>query len=82
MGVKSPSTVTGRANAMLSFMRWHVINLPADSFLPLSENHAWEYVTFLQKSGAPASRASAFVQSCRFAHFVLGVRGAIGHRYF
>ena len=77
MGVKSPSTVTGRANAMLSFMRWHVINLPADSFLPLSENHAWEYVTFLQKSGAPASRASAFVQSCCFAHFVLGVRGAI-----
>ncbi len=76
MGVKSPSTVTGRANAMLSYLRWHTIHFPADKFLPLSENHAWEYVSFLQKSGAPASRASAFIQSCRFAHFVLGIRGA------
>ncbi len=76
MGVKSPSTVTGRANAMLSYLRWHTIEFPAEKFLPLSESHTWEYVSFLHKSGAPASRASAFVQSCRFAHFVLGIRGA------
>ena len=76
MGVKSPSTVTGRANAMLSYLRWHTIHFPADKFLPMKEHHAWEYVSFLQKSGAPASRASAFIQSCRFAYFVLGIEGA------
>ena len=76
MGVKSPSTVMGRANSMLSFLRWHTVNLPAEPFLPLRESHAWEYVSFLSSSKAPASRASAFIQSCRFAHFVLGMRGA------
>ena len=76
MGVKSPSTVMGRANSMLSFLRWHTVNLPSEPFLPLRESHAWEYVSFLSSSKAPASRASAFIQSCRFAHFVLGMRGA------
>ena len=76
MGVKSPSTVMGRANSMLSFLRWHTVNLPTESFLPLRENHAWEHVSFLSSTKAPASRASAFIQSCRFAHFVLGIRGA------
>lgn len=76
MGVKSPSTVVGRSNAMLSFLRWHTVSYPAEPFLPLSELRAWEYVSFLHRSGAPASRASAFIQSCRFAHFVLGVNGA------
>ena len=76
MGVKSPSTVVGRANSMLSFLRWHTVNLPAEPFLPLRESHAWEYVSFLSSSKAPASRAAAFIQSCRFAHFVLGIKGA------
>ena len=76
MGVKSPSTVVGRANAMLAFLRWHTIQCSPEKFLPIQESRAWDYVAFLQRSEAPASRASAFVQSCRFAHFVLGVAGA------
>ena len=76
MGVKSPNTVLSRANAMLAYMRWHTIERPTEDFIPMQEQHAWEYVSFLAMSGAPASRAQSFVQSCRFAHHILGIEGA------
>ena len=75
MGVKSPSTVLSRANSMLAFMRWHTLESSNDDLLPLKEA-AWQYVSFLKLSGASASKATSFVQACRFCHFVLGVEGA------
>lgn len=77
MGVKSPSTVLSRSNSMLAYMRWHTIALPNDDVIPLKESAAWQYVSFLRTTGAPASKATSFVQACRFSHFVLGVEGAL-----
>jgi len=58
-------------------MRWHTIALPNDDVIPVKENAAWQYVSFLRTTGAPASKASSFVQACRFSHFALGVEGAL-----
>lgn len=77
MGVKSPNTVLGRANAMLAYMRWHSLSLPQEQLLPMKEEHAWQYVSHLNDTHAPPSRATSFVQACRFAHHVLGFRGAM-----
>ena len=77
MGVKSPSTVLSRANSMLAFMRWHTLGPPNDEMLPLKEEAAWQYVSHLKESSASASKASSFVQACRFCHYVLGVEGAL-----
>ena len=77
MGVKSPSTVLSRANSILAFMRWHTLGPPNDNMLPLREEAAWQYVSHLKESGASASKATSFVQACRFCHYVLGVEGAL-----
>ena len=77
MGVKSPSTVLPRANSMLAFMRWHTLELPNDDLVPLREEAAWQYVSFLRSSGASASKATSFVQACRFCQYVLGVEGSL-----
>ncbi len=45
--------------------------------LPLREEAAWQYVSHLKESGASASKATSFVQACRFCHYVLGVEGAL-----
>lgn len=77
MGVKSPNTVLSRANAMLAYMRWHSLELTSEPLLPLQEEHAWRYVSHLSNIHAPPSRATSFVQACRFAHHILGFRGAL-----
>ena len=77
MGVKSPSTVLSRANSMLAFIRWHTLGPPNDEMLPLKEEAAWQYVSHLKESGASASKATSFVQACRFCHYVLRVEGAL-----
>ena len=41
------------------------------------EEAAWQYVSHLKESNASASKASSFVQACRFCHYVLGVEGAL-----
>lgn len=76
MGVKSPNTVLSRANAMLAYMRWHSLEFTSEPFLPMSEEHAWRYISHLGNIHAPPSRATSFVQACRFAHHILGFRGA------
>ena len=76
MGVKSPSTVMGRANYASVFEMAH--GEPSSRTIPASSRKPRVGVCIFSKSSskAPASRASAFIQSCRFAHFVLGMRGA------
>ena len=76
MGVKSPNTVLSRANAMLAYMRWHTLEMTSEPLLPLQEEHVWRYVSHLKDVHSPASRATSFVQSCRFAHHILGFHGA------
>ena len=77
MGVKSPNTVLSRANAMLAYIRWHCLEFTSELLLPLQEEHAWRYVSHLNSIHAPPSRATSFVQACRFAHHILGFRGAV-----
>lgn len=77
MGVKSPNAVLSRANAMLAYMRWHSLELTSEPLLPMQEEHAWRYVSHLSSIHAPPSRATSFVQACRFAHHILGFRGAL-----
>ena len=61
----------------MAFMRWHTLGPPNDEMLPLKEEAAWQYVSHLKESHASASKASSFVQACRFCHYVLGVEGAL-----
>ena len=77
MGVKSPSTVLSRSNSMLAFMRWHTLELSNNELFPLREEAAWQYLSYLKSSGASASKATSFVQACRFCHYVLGVEGSL-----
>ena len=77
MGVKSPSTVLSCANSMLAFIRWRTLDFSNEELLPLREEAAWQYVSFLKASGPSASKATSFVQACRFCHYVLGVEGSL-----
>lgn len=40
------------------------------------ETTAWGYVKYLRDNNAPATKASTFLESCRFAWYILGVDGA------
>ena len=75
IGTRSPGTIIKRMNALLHFFRWFSVNFDGDC-LPFQEAHVWTYVRYLQDSSAAPTKAMSFIQSLRFAHYVLGVQGA------
>ena len=77
IGTKSPSTALGRANAMLSYMRWYCTSFDPEAFLPIDETSVWSYLMHLRQTGAPATKASSFVQALRFSHFFFGIEGCL-----
>ena len=76
MGVKSPNTILKRANAMMLYYRWNAINACA-AFLPFDECDVWKYVLSNSKLTSSSSRSHSFVQSLRFAHYMLGFDNAL-----
>ena len=76
MGVKSPNTVLKRANALMTYYRWHAVNCDG-AMVPFSESDVWRYVMGQTGSTSSASRSQSFLQSLRFAHFVMGFDNAL-----
>lgn len=60
---------------MKSFRDW-CLEFVTDKWLPLTEPLAWDYVRWLKANSAPATKATSFMEACRFCWFVLGVEGA------
>ena len=73
--LKSPGTLRKRLAGLKGYYVWYRDNASGD-WLPMSERGAWLYVNHLKQSKAPATTASTFMESCRFAWFILGVSGA------
>lgn len=73
--LKSPGTLWKRLYGIKGFYNWHVEHVGLD-WLPMQETTAWGYVKYLRDNNAPATKASTFLESCRFAWYILGVDGA------
>ena len=71
VGVKSPHTIHKRAASFWTFVRWLDIHEPLSSSR-LHEIQVWNFVQYLKKTEAPATKAAAVLSAFRFAHFVLG----------
>ena len=75
--LKSPGTLWKRLYGIKSFYSWHIDNIGPD-WLPMRETAAWGYVKYLRDQNAPPTKASTFLEACRFAWYILGVDGAGG----
>ena len=75
-GVKSPSTIIKRANSITMFFRWHSRN-GLDPFLPFSERDVWSYILSQAGNSNAATRSQGLLQALRFAHYVIGMHGAL-----
>ena len=73
-GLKSPGTLLKRYYSMKNFHVW-CLEFKAEEWLPMTEKLAWEYVRWLKATSAPATKATSFLESCRFCWFVIGVDG-------
>ena len=69
---KSLSTLRSRASSILAFARWKK-GLKADATIfPINEPEVYSYVQELKQHQAPVSRASRFVESLTFVHYMIG----------
>ncbi len=75
VGVKSHNTIMKRMNALLSYYRWHKINMEGTCH-PIQEGQLWQYLRSMAEDGSAATKASSMVQAVRFAWFVLQLDGA------
>lgn len=72
--LKSPGTLYKRYYGLKGFFDWHRRWFGLD-WLPMTEGKAWSYVKNLKESAAPATKASAFIEACRFSWYILGLDG-------
>lgn len=73
--LKSPNTLLKRFYSIKGFYEWCKEVQKVD-WLPMTEFLAWEYVKYLKSSQAAPTRASSFMESCRFCWYILGVDGS------
>ncbi len=73
-GLKSPGTLLKRFYSLKSYHDWCIAFRTAE-WLPMTEPMAWEYVRWLKSESAPATKATSFMEACRFCWFVVGVDG-------
>ena len=76
LSMKSPNTVNKRAGALLLFVKWFLENNRGEPF-PIIEKDVAAYLFHLRRSGSFISRGASFRESLRFAHYMLGLEGAI-----
>ena len=50
VGVKSPNAIMKRTNALLSYYRWHRINMEGTCY-PLQEGQLWQYLRSMAEDG-------------------------------
>ena len=74
-GLKSPGTLLKRYYSLKSFHDW-CIEFRTSAWLPMTETLAWEYVRWLKSTSAPPTKATSFMEACRFCWFVVGVDGS------
>lgn len=72
--VKSANTLQKRLYAMRSFRSW-CEEQGKLTWLPIKERDAWEYVRYLDYHEAAPTKASSFVEACRFCWYILGLSG-------
>ena len=75
VGVKSPNTIMKRMHALLSYYRWHKINMEGTCG-PIQEGQLWQYLRSMADDGSAATKPSSMVQAVRFVWFVLQLDGA------
>ena len=76
LAMKSPNTLNKRAGALLLYSKWFKANRTGEPF-PIQERDVAAYLFSLRRSGEFISRGASFRESLRFAHFTLGLDGAI-----
>ncbi len=54
VGVKSPNTIMKRMNALLSYYRWHKINMEGTCY-PIQEGQLWQYLRSGRETSDQAS---------------------------
>lgn len=72
-GSRSASAVYKRGNAILKFVHWYRSQYFSFCPFPLTHQTILEYFTHLEKSKAPASTLSGFLESFNFCFHVFGV---------
>ena len=76
LSMKSPNTVNKRAGSLLLYVKWFLDNKRGEPF-PILEKDVAAYLFYLRRSGSFISRGASFRESLRFAHYTLGLDGAI-----
>ena len=69
---KATGTLRARCTALLLYVKWHIGQKSEVEAFPLKEDMAYKYVSHLRRTGAPATRASSFLEGWNFAVFALG----------
>ncbi len=74
--MKAPNTVNKRANALLLYATF-VHDYGTGKSFPVSAGEVIKYFQLLKGSGRYVSRASSLREALRFAHYTVGLKGAI-----
>lgn len=69
---RASGTIRSRSYSLAQFVRWKKLKCDEPPF-PVSEVDAYEYVSFLRHTGAPATRGTRFRQALAFGKHVLGL---------
>ena len=74
--MKAPNTVNKRASALLLYAAF-VFDYGTGKPFPVSTGEVVKYFQLLKESGRYVSRASSLREALRFAHYTIGLKGAI-----
>ena len=71
VGLRSPYTLTKRANALMGYLHWssRAGELHRD---PFNEESVWVYLSQLRETGASPTKGDNLLSALRFARYVLG----------
>eukprot|EP00438_Fugacium_kawagutii_P023436 Skav223485 [mRNA] locus=scaffold643:33892:36297:+ [translate_table: standard] len=75
LAVKSANTIRKRYYSMKAYSDWLMGNF-LEEWIPMKESSAWSYIRHLHLESKPATRATSFLESVRFVHFVMRVEGS------
>ena len=72
LGRRAVSTLRSRSSSLMAFARWKKSLSEDATIFPISEEEAYRYVVELRQLNAPRTRASRFLESLNFAHYMIG----------